>query len=125
MFRKTDKIKHRNPKFEVKMRGGVVPVKKNIRHKKLIDYQVKGTEPMQFCRHIKLTEYLKRQFGKSLNCILPPEARKQGVVPWLSVFRHTKGGFLVIRCTLIERQENLKYDENGKPYLEPRTDFKM
>ena len=127
MLRKKDKARIDAGEHKFKIRQNAYkPVKKNIRYKRVISYQVKGTEPLKFCKTIRLTAQNKKLLGgRLINRILPPEARQPGVIPWLTVFRHTKGNFLVIRCNLIEHSEELKHDDNGKPYFEPRTDFKM
>ena len=120
--RHKDKELRAKKKIQTKKRSGT-RIKKNIKHKRLIEFQVKGSEPLKFCRTIQLTEEVRQLFGQCVHAIVPKEAKQDGRVPWLSLFRHTKGRFLVLRCDVAEREDTLKLDENGNAYLEPDVNF--
>ena len=122
MLRYKDKELRAKKKIQTKKRSGT-RIKKNIKHKRLIEFQVKGNEPLKFCRTIQLTKEVRQLLGQSVNAIVPKDARQDGRVPWLSLFRHTKGGFLVLRCDVAEREDTLKVDEDGSAYLEPDDKF--
>ena len=125
MLRNKDRDLKKARMLKHKMRENAFkPTKKNIRYKRNINFQVCGTEPLKFCKAIPLTRQNKKLLGNAvINKILPTEARQPGIIPWLSIFRNTKENFLVLKCDLIEHEELLKHDDQGRPYLEQNTNF--
>ena len=122
MLRYKDKELRIKKKIQTKKRSGT-RLKKNIKHKRLIEFQVKGNEPLKFCRTIQLTKEVRQLLGQCVNAIVPKEARQNGRVPWLSLFRHTKGRFLVLRCDVAEREDTLTVGEDGNACFEPDDNF--
>ena len=99
-------------------------LKKNIKHKKLLDFQVAGQRSLKFCKIIPYTREVKKILGSAALKIIPEEIRdKDGIVPNLSIYRDTKNNKIVISCNSFERSEIITTDENGNPCFLPDTEF--
>jgi len=124
MLRNKDRQLKRERKLVPKCRKDT-HIKKNIRHKQPIEFQVKGTAPLKFCREIPLTTEVKRLLGRCVYKILPGIAKQPGYVPHLVIYRDTQTNVLVIKAQLVEREDFLCFDKAGKPIFVPDTEFSL
>ena len=99
-------------------------LKKNIKHKKLLDFQVAGQRSLKFCKTTPYTREVKKFLGSAALKIIPEEIRdKDGIVPKLSIYRDTKNNKIVISCNSFERSDIITTDENGNAVFLPDTEF--
>ena len=99
-------------------------LKKNIKHKKLLDFQVAGQRSLKFCKTTPYTREVKKILGSAALKIIPEEIRdKDGIVPQLSIYRDTKNNKIVISCNAFERSDIITTDENGNAVFLPDTKF--
>jgi len=98
-------------------------LKKNMRHKQPIEFQVCSAKSLKFCKRIALTQELKKLLGRGIMKIIPKEVRQHPeMIPFISVYRDTKNNKLILSIDSVEHEETLVTDENGNAELKP--DFK-
>jgi len=123
-LRKKDKELRRAHKLRAKCRKDT-SIKKNIRHKQPIEFQVKGKLPIKYCREIPFTTEARRVLGRCVYKIVPEAMQKPGYIPHLLIFRDTQTNCLIIKAQLVEHEDFVAQDETGEYSFVPDTDFKL
>jgi len=123
-LRKKDKELRKAHKLRPKCRKDT-HIKKNIRHKQPIEFQVKGQLPIKYCREIPLTTEVRRVLGRCVYTIIPEAIRKEGYVPHLLIFRDTETKCLIIKALLAEHEEYITQGATGEPCLVHDADYKL
>jgi len=121
-MRKKDKALRRARKLKAKCRPDT-KIKKNIRHKQPIEFQVKGQLPLKFCREITLTPEVKKVLGRCVYKIIPEAIRNPEYLPHLLIYRDTQTNCLVIKAQLAEHEDYIVTDGNGNAEFQPDIEF--
>lgn len=99
-------------------------LKKNLRKKQPISFQVASKRSLKFCKRIALTEELRKLLGRGIMKIIPLEVRKRPeMLPCISVYRDTKNNKLILSIDSAEYEDNIVADENGNAKFQPDFEY--